>query len=83
MAEHGAQGIGIEPRVPGPVRLIVLAQHADQAIGQIAHLRGMRGFIGPRRSAGCADVDMREIGSVARPVFRLGNVQRERGTIAV
>ena len=81
VAEHRAQRFGIELGIPGPMRAIVVAQHADQAIGEIAHRFGRTGLVRARLLAGLAHIDMAEIHRVAGAEFGFGNMQRQSGRI--
>ena len=81
MAEHRAQGVGIKFRIPGPVRFVVIAQHTHKAVGEILHILRLGRLIRARRIAGFTDLNVAEIGLVARAKLRLGHMQCERRTI--
>ena len=71
------QRLGLELRVPWPDRLAVIVEHADEAIGEVAGL-GRLGFDRrPRRRARFGELEITEVGRVARAEARLGDVQRE------
>ena len=79
--EHFAQGVGRQLRIPGPVRLVVIAQHADETIGQVLHLARITAFIRARHLAGFANVYIGEIDRIAGPRARLWHVERQCGSV--
>ena len=62
---------------------MLIIQHANQAIGQFAHIIGSGGFIGPRSLAHGRDRDATEIGLVAGAKFGLWHMQLERRKIGL
>jgi hypothetical protein len=82
IAQHLAQGLGIELRVPRTDGAVIIAKHADELPRQRVRFgRGSR-----RIGAGCApcggNAQVREVGRVAGAKARLGHVQRELWRVA-
>ena len=80
--KHLTKRVGIQLRVPGADRLIVVAQHADELHRQRMRLARFGCDIGARRSSRGRYLQRREVGRVAGPEWRFGDVQRERGRVA-
>ncbi|CAB5392102.1 unnamed protein product [Rhizophagus irregularis] len=80
-AQAAQQGRRIEPRVPGAYRLTIGIEHSDEPIGHVPHL-GLRGAdVRPAGLTRGSDGDMGEIGLLAGPGGRFGNVQTKLGSI--
>src|SRR5205085_9432865 len=79
--KHLAQRVGIELRIPGTDRLVILAEYPDQRSGKRVRLRYDHVGVGPGSDTCGRDLE-REVGRVARPERRLGHVQLELGRIA-
>ncbi len=77
VAQHLAQRLGIELRVPRADRAIVLAEHAHERGRQRVRLGRGRGDVGPRRGARGGNLQLGKVGLVAGAERRLGHVQRE------
>jgi hypothetical protein len=76
-----AQLVGRELGVPRAMRLVVLAEHADQVAAQRKGFGGRASLVRPRLGAGFAQRDMREVDRVAGAEARLGHVQRQARAI--
>ena len=82
VAEHLAQRVGVELRVPRADDPGIVAEHADEVRRQRVRVRRRRCDIGLGRAARSRDFERREIGRVARPERRLGHMQREPRRVA-
>ena len=72
--EHLAQRVGIELGVPRADRLMVLAQHADEARRQGMRFGGRRSGIRTLGETGGRDFQLGKVGRVAGPERRLGHM---------
>ena len=77
VAEHLAQCVSVELRVPRTHGLVVVAEHADEVRGERMRFRRWSSDIGTRGSARRGNLQRREIRRVARPERRLGHMQGE------
>jgi hypothetical protein len=81
-AEQLAERIGVEARVPRADCLALVIEHTHEAIDHVAHRARVRRTVGTRGDARREDLDIREIGGVAGPVLRFGDMERQRRQVA-
>src|SRR3546814_6466663 len=82
MAQHCAQCVRVKLWIPGTMRPVVVAQNADQSIGEIGDLGRMDRFVGARQQSCLRNLEMAEIDRIAGPELGLGYMQRKRGLVA-
>ncbi len=81
MPHHLAQCIGRELRVPRAMRLVVIAQHADQVMRQRRRIQRLAGLVRAELLACLGNVEMAVIHLVAGAEIRFGDMQGQRGLV--
>ena len=81
-AQHADQRCGIERRIPRAVRTVIIAQHPHHIEAQGMRVDRRARLVGSRLCACRRDRQTAVIDDVARPVARLGHMQRQLWQIA-
>ncbi|MNT63496.1 hypothetical protein D3C72_2013160 [compost metagenome] len=83
--DHGLEAaphdFGVQLGVPGADGLALVVQNADQAEGEIAHLIGGGRDFRAADSAGGIELQVAEIGRIARTTRGLRHAQRQGGGV--
>jgi hypothetical protein len=82
VAQDAAQGLGVEPRVPGSDRTLIIVEDPDQPVSEVPDLIGRDRDVRARDRARRRLFDMTEVDLVARSGVRLRDVEFERRSIA-